>query len=1170
MMMFRKAALGAAFFVVASGIPAPVMAQTTVNTTNDLLALSATTSTSVTRLGYYSLGDVAPLSYVSSTSPCPDHAVVQATIAADASSVTTGHVMTVTTVTSGSVPLNGFASGSGILAGTRVSTVPIGAGVGTYRLSQAAAATASAVTVTISGDGGSQIPAAMDGGCFLAYKTGSTGHPPAYNTFPSTAVDPAQFGAVADYTPVTWAITTTMGSNVVSTPTALSVSNIGKIMTIPNGGSGYSPFASVIISARALPNQVTLADNLQVSLSSAMGANQNVTYGTDNNAAIQAALNTGLNVQLGTGSYYVCRTLSMTVPGQRFNGASPNQSGAGTDLEACGDGASPLVLLANGDHQDFGQLSLSTANRIGTIGYDDGVAVQSYGHQGTKIHDLSIHEAFRPLLLDTNNTEVLENIDNENITGDYGIKVMGSAIPGATISSMTWSSTNGGQIAVVAGGTASVLSTSTYNSTTGVVRLMLSSNAIISQGVIFTLTGMSGTGNFAALNGTWTATTVTASGANETVTFTGPTGLLLTISGGTATNSNPALAGVPGDFVNVNNVTNPGTGTSNVANGNFQVISKIDANHFTLAAPAATGVFGTLTMPGGATLGNTGGYQTVIGHGNMENGAGTTFTHQAGATDMGLTVIQMTDTTGVVPGQFVVNSSIPNGAQVVSVVPNTSVTIYPATTAAIAAGANIEFVPHTAGFWASTNANSMGFDLLHSQGNCGALKFYDPTGNKPASEFQAERAGGDNQFCTVLDDEDATAVRIDHLYVNVHADLGDTAGPGVYMGPAAHTLTLDHPFVFGAWKNCIELAGTTVTITDASVGQCSDASGSNASQYAAIKFDGSFSGRAVVSGGVVGQVNTTFGGGRNCIGTDTTDPTLILVQGVQCQNNFLGAYDDPTNYTLGVNGDGTNPSNTPQSAPALNPWTRYLFRNLNNSYTTAHIALIDATYKALLSNGLFGKADLLYFATGSLNDSLINWRYPGTGQVRAFKPVGSVINFAEIGSVTPHVGGLIAGNATSYIDTGFPMSAALHCQTTSCSLFVYSTTAPGMTDNTPDITSITNSATSIIARNSGGSLQFTPNSTITYTNTVTNAAGLFGWVLSGTTANAYQGSLVLAPAHTISHPYTLTSGDLGLLGNGTNANTVRQDAFFGVFDGTLTGTDVANLSMIVSNFVNSW
>jgi hypothetical protein len=764
MMMFHKAALGAAFFVVASGIPAPVIAQTTANTTNDLLALSATTSTYVTRLGYYSLGDVAPLSYVSSTSPCTLFTVVNANVMAGS------YVMTVNSspAPTGPVPLNGFVSisvsPSAFTAGFRVATVPIGAGVGTYRLSQPATTTGRA-TVTIAGDGGSQIPSAGGSGCFYAYQAGTTGTPPAYNTFSGTTVDPAQFGALGDFNAVTLtggaAVNSVSGySNEVTIPSStLNSSLIGKGMTIPNGGPSYTPFASTVSNLTTTGGvaTVTFTDSLTETLDNTTGKNLRVSYGTDNNAAIQAALNTGLNTRLDTGRYYICGTLSMTGPGQRFNGASPNQSGAGTDLEACGDGASPLVLLASGDHQDFGQLYLSMANRVGTLGYDDGVAVQSYGHQGTKIHDLSVHEAFRTLLLDTNNTEVLENIDNENITGDYGIKVVGSAIPGATLSSMTWSSTNGGQISVVAGGTASVTSGS-YTSANGAVSLTLSSSTLISNGDTFALIGMTGTGSIATLNGLHTATSV--SGA--TVGFTAPTGLMLTITGGTA-NSHPLLAGVPGDYVLISGATNGGSGGAGAINGLFQVNTKTDSAHFTLRAPATTGVFSSLGVSG-APQSNTGGYQTIIGHGNMENGAGTATTLAASATASGVTVIQMTNTTGVMPGQFAVNSSIPNGAQVQSIIPNTSVTISAATNATIASGANIEFVPHMSGFWASTNANSMSFDLLHSQGNCSALKFYDPTGNKPASEFQAERAGGDNQFCTVLDDEDATAVRIDHLY----------------------------------------------------------------------------------------------------------------------------------------------------------------------------------------------------------------------------------------------------------------------------------------------------------------------------------------------------------------------------------------------------------------------
>ncbi len=1198
MMMVGKASLAAAF-LAACGFCVPALSDTaaTVDTTNALLARSSGATSSVTRLGYYALGDVAPLTYVSSGSTCPKYASVTA-------SLTNGsELMTVTAVTMGSVPLNGIVVQTnpppGIPLGTRVVSVPAGAGNGTYRLSQPATTTGGNIAVIVSGDGGSQIPSS-DNKCFLAYSPGSSGVPPATNTVPAGTADPAEFGAVADFNATTvgdiqainstgstynpssglvtlklaspltiigqsitlkgvfgpgsstnlngdWSnasesinkitftgptglggvtisggyvssggVSIAAGSNQATmTTSSISTAQIGDGITIPWAGPNYTMFSSTITNVTSSGNvtTVTMADaassTVGYSGSNTSGVAVRVTWGSDNNAPINAALNTGLNTRLGSGRYYFTGTLSVLNSGQHFNGASTDQGGDGTDLEPAGDAVSPAVLLAQGQGQEFGNFYLTLNNRIGTLNSDDGVGIQSYGHTGTNMHDLSTSQGFRPFLLDSNNSETLRTILNQNITGDYGIKVFATVIPGETISSMNWSS---GQITVVC---------SAY-----------------------------------------------------------------------------CIAGGVGDFVKITGATNSGTGGSAAINTTFQVTSRTDNKHFVLNAPdPAGGVFGTIT---GGTMANDGGYQILKGDGNINSGAGTSSIYTYGGSTtlpIGTTSIPLADTGDLFPGMIVADitpnrpAAFTSPTYVQSIVPNASVTLVgtTGTIGTITTGDQLEFYPNVKSFWGSSDANSLEFSSLHSQGGCGSVTFYDPTSDsasplyippndpngqfpRPTNEFTAFGAGGDNQYCGSLNDVDGINIKIAHLYVNVRTSKqGNVSGPGVYMGPLANTLYLNEPHIDGTWNACLEIAGANFHMTDPEIGQCSDSSGEAfSSGYAAVQFDSTLSGQNTISGGTIGQINTTLGGGRYCLSTSTTDPTLIVVQGVQCQTNLLGAYDDPTNYTLGVNGDGTNPSNTPQSAPALNPWTRYLFRNLNNSYTTAHIALIDATYKALLSNGLFAKADMLYFATGSLGDSLINWRYPGTGQVKAFKPTGKVINFAEIGSVTAHVGGLIAGNASSYIDTGFPMSAALHCQTTSCSLFVYSTTVPGSTSTTPDIVSLSNSATSITARDGGGSLQFTPNSITTYTNTVTNTAGLFGWVLSGTTANAYQGSSVLLPAHTMVPPFTLASGDLGLLGNGTNANTVRQDAFFGVFDGTLTGTDVSNLSMIVSNFVNSW
>jgi hypothetical protein len=125
--------------------------------------------------------------------------------------------------------------------------------------------------------------------------------------------------------------------------------------------------------------------------------------------------------------------------------------------------------------------------------------------------------------------------------------------------------------------------------------------------------------------------------------------------------------------------------------------------------------------------------------------------------------------------------------------------------------------------------------------------------------------------------------------------------------------------------------------------------------------------------------------------------------------------------------------------------------------------------------------------------------------------------------------------------------------------------------------------TAINGRTSTGNLNTNPNSGPSFNDAIANNPGFYGWVVKGaatptdcnggSTANLaciYYNSNTPISTHSIMTLSPLTSGDLGLLGNGMNANTVRQDAFFGVFDGTLTATDEANLRAIVSNFVNSW
>jgi hypothetical protein len=91
---------------------------------------------------------------------------------------------------------------------------------------------------------------------------------------------------------------------------------------------------------------------------------------------------------------------------------------------------------------------------------------------------------------------------------------------------------------------AATISSGTYNTSTGAVSLTLSANAPFTSPETITLSGLTGTGSFASLDGAWTTTSV----SGTTVNFTGPTGLgTVTITGGAL-----AYAPVPNLYANLN------------------------------------------------------------------------------------------------------------------------------------------------------------------------------------------------------------------------------------------------------------------------------------------------------------------------------------------------------------------------------------------------------------------------------------------------------------------------------------------------------------------------------------------------------------------------------------------------------------------------------------------
>ncbi len=139
----------------------------------------------------------------------------------------------------------------------------------------------------------------------------------------------------------------------------------------------------------------------------------------------------------------------------------------------------------------------------------------------------------------------------------------------------------------------------TYTPLSGAVSLTTNAAHGLQPGDTFTLSSMAGTGSFAALNGTWVATTGTTS---STLNFTAPTGLTLTITGGDLGNVGVSLTTtsahglLPGDtFV----AALSGTGAS-LLNGDWTAAAGTSGS--TLTFIAASGI--AVTSITGGTVSN--------------------------------------------------------------------------------------------------------------------------------------------------------------------------------------------------------------------------------------------------------------------------------------------------------------------------------------------------------------------------------------------------------------------------------------------------------------------------------------------------------------------------------------------------------------------------------------
>ena len=150
--------------------------------------------------------------------------------------------------------------------------------------------------------------------------------------------------------------------------------------------------------------------------------------------------------------------------------------------------------------------------------------------------------------------------------------------------------------------TAATISSGTYNSTTGAVSLTMNASHGLTAGDAFVLSGLTGTGSFASLNGTWVATAGTT---GSTLNFTAPTGLTLTITGGSigtgvASLTTSAAHGLlPGDTFELSAMT--GTNAATYLDG--EQTAAAGTTGTTLNVLLASGL--TLTISGG-TLGSGG------------------------------------------------------------------------------------------------------------------------------------------------------------------------------------------------------------------------------------------------------------------------------------------------------------------------------------------------------------------------------------------------------------------------------------------------------------------------------------------------------------------------------------------------------------------------------------
>lgn len=149
--------------------------------------------------------------------------------------------------------------------------------------------------------------------------------------------------------------------------------------------------------------------------------------------------------------------------------------------------------------------------------------------------------------------------------------------------------------------TAATISSGTYNATTGAVSLTTNAAHGLGVGYTFSLSGMTGTGEIADLDGTFTSTAGTT---GSTLNFTVPIGLTLTITGGTLGDVGVSLTTtaphglLPGDSFVLSGLT--GTGAAQL---DGEWIAQPGTTGSTLTFSATAGLTITSITGGGASTG---------------------------------------------------------------------------------------------------------------------------------------------------------------------------------------------------------------------------------------------------------------------------------------------------------------------------------------------------------------------------------------------------------------------------------------------------------------------------------------------------------------------------------------------------------------------------------------